>query len=297
MSKKISELTAATTPLAGTELVEIVQSGTSKKVAASYLTTASGGREILSAARTYYVRSDGSDSNDGLANTSGGAFLTIQKAVNVTCALDMSIYAVTIRCGDATRTESVVLKKYLGAEVPTIIGNVTTPANCLMSVTSNNCFTNESLVEWKIQGFKMTVATSGYCIATSGGGSRVSFSNVDFGAAPIQHIVSTLGSVIYATGSYAITGACPVHAAATENATTAIGGVTITITGTPNFSTGFLYGRKGHFLVQSITFSGSATGPRFLVDLCSTIFSNGASEASYLPGNSAGTKTNGSEWY
>ena len=35
MSKKISELTAATTPLAGTELVEIVQSGTSKKVAVS----------------------------------------------------------------------------------------------------------------------------------------------------------------------------------------------------------------------------------------------------------------------
>ncbi len=35
MSKKISELTAATTPLAGTELVEVVQSGASKKVAVS----------------------------------------------------------------------------------------------------------------------------------------------------------------------------------------------------------------------------------------------------------------------
>lgn len=37
MNKKISDLTAATTPLAGTELLEIVQSGTSKKVAASDL--------------------------------------------------------------------------------------------------------------------------------------------------------------------------------------------------------------------------------------------------------------------
>lgn len=35
MSKKITDLTSATTPLAGTELVEIVQSGTSKKVAVS----------------------------------------------------------------------------------------------------------------------------------------------------------------------------------------------------------------------------------------------------------------------
>lgn len=37
MNKKISDLTAATTPLAGTELLEIVQGGTSKKVAASDL--------------------------------------------------------------------------------------------------------------------------------------------------------------------------------------------------------------------------------------------------------------------
>jgi len=43
MAKKISELPAATTPLAGTELAEIVQGGVSKKVAVSALAGGGGG--------------------------------------------------------------------------------------------------------------------------------------------------------------------------------------------------------------------------------------------------------------
>ena len=61
-------------------------------------------REVLTANRTYYVRTDGSDSNDGLANTAGGAFLTIQKAINIVSALDIGTYTVTMQVGAGTYT-------------------------------------------------------------------------------------------------------------------------------------------------------------------------------------------------
>jgi hypothetical protein len=91
-------------------------------------------REVLAASRTYYVRADGSDSNTGLSNTSGAAFLTVQKAINVVASLDISIYDVTISIADGTYTGSnTVNGAWIGSGTVTIIGNVVTPANVLIA--------------------------------------------------------------------------------------------------------------------------------------------------------------------
>ena len=56
------------------------------------------GRVALSADKSLYVATFGSDSNSG--ETPETPFLTIQKAIDVACSLDLSIYKTTINIAD-----------------------------------------------------------------------------------------------------------------------------------------------------------------------------------------------------
>ena len=82
----------APTAGAGTNTTQIA---TTAFVAAN----APAGRAMLSTARMYYVRTDGSDSNVGTGNNAGGAFLTIQKAWDTVEKLDGGSNNVTITLG------------------------------------------------------------------------------------------------------------------------------------------------------------------------------------------------------
>jgi hypothetical protein len=76
--------------------------------------THSGGRETLSADRVYYIRTDGSDSNDGLANTSGGAWLTAAKANEVIATLDKNGFDVDVYMGAGTWSEEITPRTGIG---------------------------------------------------------------------------------------------------------------------------------------------------------------------------------------
>lgn len=298
MSKKISELTAASTPLAGTEVIEIVQGGVSKKVATSYLGGSGGGREVLSGARSYYVRSDGSDSNDGLANTSGGAFLTIQKAVDVVCnSLDIQNQNVTIQIGDGTYTAGVELKDIIGNGTVTIQGNSGTPANVVISTTSANAISAGQYARgyWAIKDFKAQTTTSGRGILCQRG-AFLTYSNIVFGACAGPHIEVSAGSTLICVGNYSITGAATYHFLAQFGGYLACSSRTITITGTPEFSSAFSGALNGgQISSSSCTFSGSATGIRYNSILNSVIDTLGGG-ANYFPGNSAGTTATGGQY-
>lgn len=253
-------------------------------------------REVLIANRTYYVRSDGSDSNNGLANTAGGAFLTIQKAVDVIAGtLDIAGFTVTIQIADATYTGAVTLKNVVGfASAGSLIiqGNNGTPANVVISTTSSSCFTASGLSAiWDIRDLKMQTTTSGDCIFVQNG-ANVRYQNVNFGACAGTHLNVQVGSKATATGNYAISGGAAVHLSSTYLSLVIVQGVTITITGTPAFSFAFATAQQNSMLAAATnTFSGSATGTRYNASSGGNIFVNGAG-TTYFPGNAAGTGTN-----
>ncbi|MFN6950993.1 MAG: DUF2793 domain-containing protein [Albidovulum sp.] len=266
-----------------------------------FTTTASarsalGVRDVLMAARTYYVRTDGSDSNTGLANTSGGAFLTIQKAVDTVASLDISIYAVTISVADGTYTAAVALKSLVGSGAVTIQGNTGTPSNVLISTTSVSAVSVDGVRgTWLLNGMKIQTATSGHGISMSAN-SSLSISNVNFGACANSHIRVDGAAITILTG-YTIDGGAQRHWLAQRGGRIfKSGSITVTLTGTPAFSTAFADSQLVSLMqVNGITFSGSATGARYSVTLNAVIDTIGGG-ASYLPGDSAGSAATGGQY-
>lgn len=251
-------------------------------------------REVLTAYRTYYVRTDGNNANTGLENTAGGAFLTIQKAIDTIASLDCSIYDVYIQVADGTYTGSNTLKSFIGSGTLIIQGNSTTPANVYIN-TSSYCFGGSSCVgKYIIKDMKLASSASSALFAINAP-TNISFGNIDFGASLNAHIYAEgFGASITAISNYGISGGCGWgHLTAIAGATILIAGLTITISNTPAL-TYFAWCTRGLGMITafSCTFTGSATGKRYQIENNSVCFINGAS-STYFPGNSAGSVSNG----
>lgn len=260
---------------------------------------AGGGREMLAANRTYYVRTDGSDSNTGLANTSGGAFLTIQKAVDTVAGLDLGIYDATIKVAAGTYTAATELKSLIGAGRCIIEGDTTTPSNIVVNTTGvMNFYSVEGTTgRYLIQGFQLQTTTSGTCINLEGAGMAVEVAAVIFGAASGIHIAADKLATVRLRSNYTIAGGAQAHVWANR------GGVihysnspTITVSGTPAFSVAFARAENNGVLHRaSGTFSGDATGTRYAAALGGVINVNGGG-GSVFPGNAGGSTATGGQY-
>ena len=203
-------------------------------------------REPLTANRTYYVATTGSNSNDGLS--AGAPFLTIQKAVDVVAAnLDLNGFTVTIQLADGTYTASVALRNVVGFRAAgdlTIQGNNSTPANVVVSVTGAGCFSAIGLYTiWIVKDLKVTCSGAGtnglFSLA-----SYIQFSNLDFGTCGQAHINAQIGAIIEAIEDYAISGATPLgHFTCVSGGRIQCINRTVTITGTMSFGAAFGFAR------------------------------------------------------
>lgn len=252
-------------------------------------------REKLTANRTYYVRTDGSDSNDGLANTSGGAFLTVQKAVDVVASIDLSIYDVTIIVGAGTWTAHVTLKTLVGAGKVVIRGANADMTSTVISTTSANCFDGVFVGHYRLQYMRLSTSGSGDCLQPSGAGAVVSWLDVEFSTCAGSHVVAFGGAYAYSAGSYTISGGANYHIGGYDCTHARIVGGTVTLTGTPAFSGAFaIASRNASLVIVNVTFSGSATGKRYAASMNGSILT--FSGETFLPGDSAGIKADGGQY-
>lgn len=249
-----------------------------------------GGRTLLTTTTNFYVTTTGTDSGNC---TLAAPCLTINYALNnLQSKYDLGGQTVNVNVADGTYTTPVVINGPFVGGTPNIVGDITTPANCLLSTTSNGFVLNYTSLNMAGLRLVITVA-SGVGTELSMTGSRVTINGaMDFGPATggtyPEQILLAQRSSLQATANYTISGGGVTHIA-TYNSDSSLNGRTITITGTPAFTSQFIIANAVSYIdVSGMTFTGSATGTRYYASQNSIIFTNGAS-ATYLPGNAAGS--------
>ena len=251
-------------------------------------------RPQLTAARTYFVATTGSDANTGLAV--GTPFLTIQKAVDTVASLDINGQTIIIQVADGTYTGAVSLKNavgFIGLGSLQLVGNVTTPANCILNVPAG-CITASSLAcAWDVSGFRLA-STAGNALTVNG--SVVRIATIDFGACPAgNHMSLSQAGKILSLGNYSMSGAALAHFNAIGQSFVDVSGRTITIAGTPAITTFVIANYLSLVWIFGCTFSGTATGQRYSAGTNGIIYVNGAA-TTYLPGSTAGATATGGQY-
>lgn len=258
-------------------------------------------REILTGDRTYYVRTDGSDSNDGSANDASHAWLTLQYSFDyIKQNIDAAGYDITVNIADGTyETSGANLSIGPLANIGRLIysGNTSTPANVLIRSTGSwtiglEGFTGndpEEAINGRLhfEGFKIESDTLYGIYAES---TWFTFSHLDFGDCYGDHLRIKRGAVAVPIDNYTISGDARSHIF-TEyfgNFVSGDSALTVTLTGTPDFWQSFIdCEHMSGALINNITYSGSATGIRFIVGKFSSIYTANQG-LTYFPGDVAG---------
>ncbi len=250
------------------------------------------GREVLSAARTYYVRPDGDDTNDGLSNAPNGAFLTVQGAYDrILQTIDAAGHDVTLKLAWGTYASAIAIRSAIqNVATFTLLGDASTPSNVRLAFAGGyGAFTIDG-VAVSVSG--VTVSNSGASgqgiLVSNFGVLRIS-GNMDFGLCPNRaHIELLSNAILFASANYSVSGDSPRHIYATASSIVVYSSRTITYTVPVNHSWSFLHldeSSVGKFF--TLTYTGAVTGQRYNVSMNSVVNTYGSGEY-YFPGDVSG---------
>lgn len=203
---------------------------------------------ILTSTINYYVRTDGSDSNLGLADTSGGAFLTLQRALDEAAKFVSSTYlSNTININLGTGTFASTSETPRGQVPLNISGTGQTTTTC-----------GNLTISWKST---VTLSALGFSdsITVYNSFTRVQISNCKF-----KTIYNNYGSYVridnctyFGTPNYGYQGYS--YSVGVIN-----GG--LTFSGTPDYAGSFIdLSEHANLYFNTSGNTGSATGTRYLV--------------------------------
>lgn len=289
----------------GTSWQEITRFYGTAAELASYLGVVAGTgiRERLTAARTYYVRGDGSDSNTGLVNSAGGAFATLNKAMQtIARTLDLAQYDVTIKLANThDQTATFTLLPYVtGGGIVIVEGDTVTPSNTKIATTSADAVVSFGSAPFvgtnifRLRKLQIQCTTSGIGLNLRGP-VVVELDDVRWGACATGAQRASDGAVIRHTSNFTIAGNSPYFHFAWGGGRIICDTLTVTLSGSPVFSTAFARaGDGGQIYASGNTYSGSsgASSKRFVADRGGLIYTNGAA-LTYFPGDTAGTGSGG----
>jgi hypothetical protein len=294
---KISQLSNANTPLGDSDAIPIIQniSGNWQTRKATVANLRNVTLERLTANRTYYVRTDGNDNNNGLSNSPSGAFATIIKAIRQAYQLNWNTYSVTIQVADGTYNETITVSGLpVGATVNlTITGNTSSPSSCAW-VGGINVRSGARVL---LQGFQIG-GGSAHALQASEFGYLL-FNDLIFASTPSYHHIFAANGRVEASGNYRIAGgSCSYHMMCTDGGTIRVASRTITLLGNLTCSTFAYCERTSRMIAVGNTYnlgSYSVTGQRYNV-LHNSVIQVGTSNQNYFPGSTDGTTSSGGQY-
>lgn len=240
--------------------------------------------QLVSDLTVYVDETADPDIANGL--TLGTAFTTIIEAYNYLKGFDQNGFAGTLSIEPGSYA-GITIKNTKGDTI-TVHGN-----GALDTVTLTSPLTIENATV-NIDGLNVGNGTPNGGIKI-GWNSKVTFgAGMNFGQCTAFHLKVADNAFVLFTEPYRITGGASEHFLIIENSTVAINTGTITVIGTPNFTNAFCVARNYSRVRpgEPVTFSGAATGQRYVADRLS-IIDTAAGGPNWFPGDAPGTEDNG----